>query len=193
MPSDCPVFGVVAISALAPASGGVDGVKELGVGQGAQLYQEALRLFQSHCPVVAAIQAAAIGGGLGARLFSGFALASPGKLVCCEFSRLGIHHGFGLSVSSPSSGRITRARFSTRVIVCLLSPLSVSGFVIALSILTTCVRRAKNSLVPSPPLLHSLVMSIRETLRSGLIVQLEEAMPCEDSEQERLRKTQDWI
>ena len=82
----------------------------VGGGGGArELYDEAVRLFEAPLPVVAAVQGTAVGGGLGLACSADFRVASPSARFCANFSRLGLHHGFALSVtlarrSSVSSG-----------------------------------------------------------------------------------------
>jgi len=65
----------------------------------ASLYREAVRLFRSELPVVAAIQGAAIGGGLGLACSADFRVATPLARLAANFARLGFHQGFGLSVT----------------------------------------------------------------------------------------------
>ncbi len=65
------------------------------------LYAQAVRLFAAGIPVVAAIQGAAVGGGLGVALSADFRVASPESRFSANFARLGIHHGFGLTVTLP--------------------------------------------------------------------------------------------
>ena len=65
------------------------------------LYEQAVRLFEYGLPVVAAVQGAAIGGGLGVALSADLRVASPESRFSANFSRLGIHHGFGLTVTLP--------------------------------------------------------------------------------------------
>jgi 2-(1,2-epoxy-1,2-dihydrophenyl)acetyl-CoA isomerase len=65
------------------------------------LYEQAVRLFAAALPVVASIQGAAVGGGLGVALSADFRVASPESRFSANFSRLGIHHGFGVSVTLP--------------------------------------------------------------------------------------------
>ena len=65
------------------------------------LYEQAVRLFAARTPVVAAVQGAAIGGGLGVALSADFRVACPGSRFSANFARLGIHHGFGLTVTLP--------------------------------------------------------------------------------------------
>src|SRR3954465_3080985 len=66
------------------------------------LYEQAVRLFAARTPVVAAVQGAAVGGGLGVALSADFRVASPESRFAANFSRLGIHHGFGLTVTLPA-------------------------------------------------------------------------------------------
>ncbi|MBW0105352.1 enoyl-CoA hydratase/isomerase family protein [Pseudonocardia sp. KRD291] len=65
------------------------------------LYAEATRVFSIGTPVVAAVQGIAIGGGLGLAVSADFRVAGPSTRFCANFSRLGLHQGFGLSVSLP--------------------------------------------------------------------------------------------
>ena len=65
------------------------------------LYDEAVRLFSNLKPVVAAVQGAAIGGGLGLALVADFRIASPEARFGANFVKLGIHPGFGLTHTLP--------------------------------------------------------------------------------------------
>jgi enoyl-CoA hydratase/carnithine racemase len=69
--------------------------------QGGSLYQQAVRLFRAETPIVAAVQGAAVGGGLGLSLVADFRVASPESRFTANFNRLGFHPGFGLSVTLP--------------------------------------------------------------------------------------------
>src|SRR4051795_8156979 len=73
------------------------------------LYEHAVRLFAFGLPVVAAIQGAAVGGGLGVALSADFRVASPDSRFSANFARLGIHHGFGVSVTLPLAVGTQRA------------------------------------------------------------------------------------
>lgn len=68
---------------------------------GLRLYAQAVRLFRLRKPFVAAVQGAAVGGGLGLALTADFRIASPESRFCANFSRLGLHQGFGISESLP--------------------------------------------------------------------------------------------
>ena len=66
------------------------------------LYREGLRLFGNEVPIVAAVQGAAVGGGLGLALVPDFRVATPETRFNCNFARLGFHQGFGASVTLPA-------------------------------------------------------------------------------------------
>lgn len=67
-----------------------------------RVYRAAAALFTSRKPVVAAVQGAAVGGGLGLALAADFRVAAPDARMTANFARLGFHHGFGLSVTLPA-------------------------------------------------------------------------------------------
>jgi enoyl-CoA hydratase/carnithine racemase len=66
-----------------------------------QLYVEAQRMFRRKKPMVAAVQGAAIGAGLGLALTADFRVASPAARFAANFTRLGFHPGFGLTHTIP--------------------------------------------------------------------------------------------
>ncbi|HUH79699.1 MAG TPA: enoyl-CoA hydratase/isomerase family protein [Solirubrobacteraceae bacterium] len=157
------------------------------------LYRQALRLFASATPVVAAVQGAAVGGGLGLALSADFRAASPSSRFSANFARLGFHHGFGLSVTLPAlAGQQTALDL-------LLTGRRVPGEE-ALS-LGLCdrlvddgeVRAGAHALAGELALGAPLaVRSIRATLRTGLVERVEGALEREAAEQDRLRATDDF-
>jgi 2-(1,2-epoxy-1,2-dihydrophenyl)acetyl-CoA isomerase len=68
---------------------------------GASLYDGAARFFEIRTPLIAAVQGAAIGGGLGVALSADFRVASPETRFSANFARIGIHHGFAITVTLP--------------------------------------------------------------------------------------------
>jgi enoyl-CoA hydratase/carnithine racemase len=74
-----------------------------------RLYQNAGRLFACAKPIVAAIQGAAIGGGLGLALVADLRVVSPDARFGANFVKLGIHPGFGLTYTLPRVIGIQRA------------------------------------------------------------------------------------
>src|SRR5262249_49688737 len=77
--------------------------RSAGTSEGPQrhLYKEAIRLVRTRKPVVAAVHGAAVGGGLGLALSADFRVTSAEARFSANFSRLGFHQGFGLSVTLP--------------------------------------------------------------------------------------------
>ena len=156
------------------------------------LYDEAVRLFATKTPVVAAIQGAAIGGGLGLALMPDFRIAAPEARFAANFARLGLHHGFGLSVTLPDlvggqkamellyTGR--RLRADEALEIGLVDRIAPQGE------LHAAVRDFAREIAGSAPL---AVRSIRETLRGDLAQRIRTATDREKSEQERLQQTKD--
>lgn len=77
-----------------------------GSGEGAladpgDLYRQGVRLFRTRKPIVAAVQGAAIGGGLGLSLVADFRIAAPEARFAGNFVKIGIHPGFGLTHTLP--------------------------------------------------------------------------------------------
>ena len=60
-------------------------------------YVTAAKLFAVETPVVAAIQGAAVGAGLGLALVADFRVASPEAKFVANFVQIGFHPGFGIS------------------------------------------------------------------------------------------------
>src|SRR5262249_19243616 len=75
----------------------------VGTPDGLHLYDYAIRLFEQPLPVVAAVQGAAIGGGLGLAMAADFRVAVPESRFAANFALLGIHQGFALSVTLPAA------------------------------------------------------------------------------------------
>jgi enoyl-CoA hydratase/carnithine racemase len=74
---------------------------EFSSGRVKQLYTDAVRLFACEKPIVAAVQGASIGGGLGLALVADFRVVSPEARFSANFAKLGIHPGFGLTYTLP--------------------------------------------------------------------------------------------
>jgi enoyl-CoA hydratase/carnithine racemase len=64
-------------------------------------YDHCDRLASTRKPLIAAIQGAAIGAGLGLALLADFRIASPQARLSANFTRQGYHPGFGLTFTLP--------------------------------------------------------------------------------------------
>lgn len=160
---------------------------------GQHLYDVAIRLFEQPLPVVAAIQGAAVGGGLGLALAADFRIASPAARFSANFARLGFHHGFALTVTLPAAvghqpaldllytGRRVDGVEAQRIGLCdRLAPAES---------LRAAARSWAAEIAAAAPL---AVRSIRKTMRAPLAGQAREAMRHEREEQERLMRSADW-
>jgi 2-(1,2-epoxy-1,2-dihydrophenyl)acetyl-CoA isomerase len=159
----------------------------------ADLYEQAVRLFRQPLPVVASVQGAAVGGGLGLALAADFRVASPEARFTANFARLGFHQGFGLSVTLPrvvgpqaalelmTTGRRIGGEEAHR--------LGLADRLVAAEDLRDAAGALAGEIAASAPL---AVRSIRATLRAGLADQVAEAVVHERAEQERLMRTADF-
>lgn len=157
-----------------------------------KLYTEAVRLFHCRKPVVGAIQGAAIGGGLGLSLVPDFRIASPAARFAANFVKLGLHPGFGISVTLP---RIIGEQAATNL---LLTGRRVKGDeALALGLVDRLVDAEDlrseaihfaAMIAENAPL---AVVSVRATRRAGLADAVAEITRHELAEQQRLRGTAD--
>jgi enoyl-CoA hydratase/carnithine racemase len=157
------------------------------------LYEQALRLFAARTPVVAAVQGAAVGGGLGLALSADFRVATEQSRFSANFARLGFHHGFALTVTLPAvagqqtamdlllTGRRVRGREALGLRLCdQLAPeeeLRATAHALAAQI------------AASAPL---AVASIRATMRTDVVEKVSKSLDREATEQDRLRQTEDF-
>jgi 2-(1,2-epoxy-1,2-dihydrophenyl)acetyl-CoA isomerase len=157
------------------------------------LYREALRLFAARTPVVAAVQGAAVGGGLGLALSADFRVACPTTRFSANFARLGFHQGFGLSVTLPAlagqQAALDMLLTGRRVPGEEALSLGLCDRLVEADELRAAAHALAAELAQSAPL---AVRSIRATLREGLVERLEAALEREASEQERLRDSEDF-
>jgi len=164
-----------------------------GGGKVKHLYNEALRLYRCKKPVVGAIQGAAVGGGLGLACVPDFRVTCREARFCANFSRLGFHPGFGLTVVLP---RIVGPQQAALLFYTgrRISGEEALGIGLADQLVPQAeVRKAAQALAKeiaeSGPL---AIVSMRETLRRGLADQIETATERELFEQEWLRRTADF-
>ena len=85
------------------AGDGVGGGDDEVVGGDATLalYQGSGRLFDVTLPIVGASQGPAVGGGLGLAMVPDIRITCPDARFSANFASLGIHQGFGMSVTMP--------------------------------------------------------------------------------------------
>ena len=159
----------------------------------APLYLEGNRLFRTKKPIIAAIQGAAVGGGLGLAMVADFRVTCPEARYCANFTRLGFHPGFGLTVTLPVVIGPTKAALmfytsrrisgdgSARDGACRCACTAGSGACRRDASSPTRSRRMRRSDY-SPP----------ATMRGDLADRVRRATEHELGEQTRLRKTDDF-
>lgn len=157
------------------------------------LYDEAIRLFTAQTPVVAAVQGAAIGGGLGLALSADFRVASPESRFAANFARLGFHHGFGLTVTLPAVVGQQRANellyTGRRITGDEAHEIGMADRCVEAHQLRSTARELAAEIAASAPL---AVRSIRATMRDHLPDAIRRATEREKAEQGRLTRTEDW-
>jgi 2-(1,2-epoxy-1,2-dihydrophenyl)acetyl-CoA isomerase len=158
-----------------------------------ELYAAAVRIFRTETPVVAAVQGAAIGGGLGLALSADFRVAAPEARMSANFARLGFHQGFGLSVTLPRLvGQQAAAELlytGRRVKGAEAVKLGLADRLSPLEGLRDAAHDLAREIATSAPL---AVQSIRRTLRGDLADRVEAAIVHEAAEQARLQATDDF-
>lgn len=156
------------------------------------LYQEAVRLFDIELPIVAAVQGSAVGGGLGLALAADFRVASESTTFTANFSRLGFHQGFALTVTLP---RVVGAQRAAEMLYTSSRIAGKEAVRIGLAdrLVDVGGERAgalafAKEIASSAPL---AVRAIKKTLRAGLAQEVREILPHELSQQEWLWATED--
>jgi enoyl-CoA hydratase/carnithine racemase len=190
------------VSVLASAGkafcAGADLVNPGGVGaQGMQgvnpLYVEAVRLFSAKKPIVAAVQGAAVGAGLGLALVADFRVAAPEARFAANFVKLGFHPGFGITYTLP------RVIGQQRAALMCMTGRRIKGDealawglvdeLVPLEELQTAALRLAGEIAENAPL---AVQSTRATFRAGLAEAVKAQTDHELVEQSWLRKTKDF-
>ena len=157
------------------------------------LYEEAIRLFQVNTPVVAAIQGAAIGGGLGLALMADFRVSCPEARFAANFARLGYHHGFGLTVTLPATVGQQHALdllyTGRRVSGNEAMVIGLCDRLVPLNQIREEAKLLAGQIASSAPL---AVRSIRKTMRGDIAARVGVAVENEARQQLTLRQTNDF-
>ena len=156
------------------------------------LYREGVRLFGAKKPVVAAVQGAAIGGGLGLALTADFRVAAPTARFAANFVKLGIHPGFGLTVTLPKLIGMQAANLlfltGRRVKGDEALALGLVDELVALEDVRDAALALATEIAENAPL---ATVSVRATMRQGLAEKIAAATDHELAEQQWLRGTED--
>lgn len=159
----------------------------------AELYRNAVRLFRTAKPIVAAIHGPAIGGGLGLALSADFRVTCPSATFSANFTKLGFHPGFGLTVTLPELiGRNAAALLfytSRRIKGDEAHRIGLADELVADDQVRQAAMRLANEIAGCSPL---GVVATRATLRMGLADRIAAATEHELAQQSRLRGTEDF-
>ena len=157
------------------------------------LYDVACSLFEQRLPIVAAVQGAAIGGGLGLALAADFRIATPESRFAANFAQLGFHHGFGLTVTLPlvvgHQASLDLLYTGRRITGENALVMGLVDRLVSQDHLRSAAVGWAEEIAQSAPL---AVDAIRQTMRGHLAAQVRQSMQHERSEQLRLRATADW-
>lgn len=157
------------------------------------LYEQAVRLFGARKPIVAAVQGAAIGAGLGLALVADFRIAAPEARFAANFVKLGFHPGFGITHTLPRLIGMQRASLMCLTGRRLKPEEALSYGLIDQLVPADQVRAAALQLAAeiaeNAPL---AVQATRATLRGGLAAQVQAQTAKEFVQQSVLRKTADF-
>lgn len=196
--ADPQVRAVVLASTGKAFCAGADLASPTGVGgsgmQGiSPLYHEAVRLFSTQKPIVAAVQGAAVGAGLGLALVADYRVATPEARFTANFVKLGFHPGFGLTYTLPRL--IGEQRASLMFLTGRrVKPEDGLGWGLVDEIapaerLREAAFQLANEIAENAPL---AIVSTRKTLREGLAAAVKKQTDHELEQQTILRATEDF-
>jgi enoyl-CoA hydratase/carnithine racemase len=157
------------------------------------LYMEGNRLFRTKKPIVDAIHGAAVGGGLGLAMVADFRVACPEARFVANFTRLGFHPGFGLTVTLPAVIGQTKAALmfytSRRVTGTDAHAMGLADVLVPQDQVRDAALKLAAEIAENAPL---GLIATRATMRGDLADRVRAATEHELEEQTRLRKTADF-
>lgn len=132
-------------------------------------YAQAMRLFRSKKPTIAAVKGAAVGAGMGLTLVADFRITCDEARFSANFNRLGFHPGFGMSVTLPRIVGEQKAALlfytGRRISGTTAYEIGLADELVAQDEVTAKAMELAQEIAASAPL---AVESTRETLRLGL-------------------------
>lgn len=164
-----------------------------GMGGISELYNQAVRLFSIETTIVAAVQGAAVGAGLGLALVADFRVASPDAKFSANFVKLGFHPGFGLTHTLPRAIGAHRASLmfltGRRVKAQEGLPWGLVDEVAPLEDLREAALRLATEIAENAPL---ALLATRRTMRGELAAAVRNQTAHEHIQQTALRATDDF-
>lgn len=158
-----------------------------------EFYDQALRIFACGKPVVAVVQGAAIGAGLGLAVAADFRVAAPEARFSANFTRLGFHPGFGLTYTLP---RVIGSQRASRMFLGAARHTAEEGADWGLVDRLAASGAAREAalafaqeIAENAPL---ALLATRATLRAGLLDAVRETLRHEHQQQLILQRTEDF-
>jgi len=157
------------------------------------LYLAAVRLFSTKKPLIGAIHGPAIGGGLGLALVADLRVTCVEARFSANFTRLGFHPGFGLTVTLPELIGPSKAALmfftGRRVKGDEAVAMGLADVLVSEAEVRATAESLAREIAECAPL---AVVATRATLRRGLAERVRAATDIELAEQTRLRATDDF-
>lgn len=156
-------------------------------------FEQVVRIFRCQTPVVAAIQGAAVGGGLGLAVSADFRVTCAEGRFSANFVRLGFNPGFGLCITLPKLVGEQRAKLMFLTGRRIKGEQACEwGLADAFAPLAEVRQRAIDLATEIALAAPLAVQSTRQTLRANLADQIEAQNVHDLAEQHRLRASDDW-
>jgi enoyl-CoA hydratase/carnithine racemase len=157
------------------------------------LYHEAQRLVQTRKPIVAAVHGSAIGAGLGLALVADFRVTCKEARLAANFTALGYHPGFGMTVTLPRVVGHQRAKWlfltGKRIPGDEAYAIGLADRLVAQDQVRQAAQEMAADLAKSSPLGSQ---AARETLNLDLVPAFRAATEREMFQQSILRETNDF-
>jgi enoyl-CoA hydratase/carnithine racemase len=157
------------------------------------LYIEGNRLLRTQKPIIAAVHGAAVGGGLGLAMMADFRVTCPEARFCANFTRLGFHPGFGLTVTLPAVIGPSKAALmlytSRRVPGDEAHAMGLADVLVPQDQVRAAALNLAAEIAENSPL---GLIATRASLRGDIAERVRAATAHELAEQTRLRQTDDF-
>jgi enoyl-CoA hydratase/carnithine racemase len=158
-----------------------------------EFYDQAIRIFACRRPIVAAVQGAAIGAGLGLAVAADFRVATPEARFSANFTKLGFHPGFGLTFTLPrvighqraAQMFLTAARYKTEEV----ADWGLVDRIASADSLRDAALAFAAEIAENAPL---ALLATRATLRGDLVEKVTATLLNEHREQLILQRTEDF-
>ena len=158
-----------------------------------EFYDQVIRLYAASKPIVAAVQGAAVGAGLGLAVMADFRVASPEARFTANFVKLGFHPGFALTHTLP---RLIGAQRTAEMFLTAAryKPEEVAGWGLVDRIapadgLRAAAQALAAEIAENAPL---ALLATRKSMRRGLVEDVTAALAREHAEQSVLKATDDY-